>query len=93
MSSTAVPSDAGIRKAVLAALRKVAPEIDPATLDSSASLRDQTDLDSMDFLNFVIGLHASLGVDIPEADYPQLSSIDAITNYLRRRLPGGASSD
>jgi len=86
VSSTAAPSEAGIRKAVVAALRKVAPEIDPTAIDPSKSLRDQTDLDSMDFLNFVIGLHASLGIDIPEADYPQLSSIDAITTYLRGRM-------
>jgi acyl carrier protein len=89
---SAAPSDAELRKAVLAALRKVAPETDPAALDPSKSLRDQTDLDSMDFLNFLIGLHAALGVEIPESDYPRLSSVDAIVKYVRGRLPGGAES-
>ncbi len=85
------PSDAELRNAVFAALRKVAPEIDPAAIGPSKSLRDQTDLDSMDFLNFVIGLHATLAVEIPESDYPRLSSVDAIVDYLRGRLPGGAA--
>jgi len=93
VSSGAVPSDAALRTGVFAALRKVAPDIDPALIDPSKGLRDQTDLDSMDFLNFVIGLHAALGVDIPESDYPQLASIEGIVDYLRRRLRGGTASD
>ena len=60
-----------IRAAVLRALCDVAPEADPATLAPDVSLRDQLDIDSMDFLNFLIGIHEELNVDIPEADYPQ----------------------
>ncbi|HYX19982.1 MAG TPA: acyl carrier protein [Thermoanaerobaculia bacterium] len=86
MSARAVPSDAELRKTVFAALRKVAPDIDPAEISPSESLRDQTDLDSMDFLNFVVGLHGALGVEIPEADYPRLESIEGIVGYLRERL-------
>jgi acyl carrier protein len=92
VSASAAPSDAEIRKAVLTALRKVAPDIDPAAMNPSKSLRDQTDLDSMDFLNFVIGLHAALGVDIPESDYPRLVSIEGIVDYLRRRLRSGGAA-
>ena len=93
MSASAAPSDAEIRKAVLTALRKVPPDIDPAPMDPSKSLRDQTDLDSMDFLNFVIGLHAALSVDIPESDYPRLVSIEEIVDYLRRRLRSDGAPD
>ncbi len=90
MSARAVPGEAELRRAVFTALRKVAPDIDPAGISSSESLRDQTDLDSMDFLNFVVGLHAALGVEIPEADYPRLESIEGIVGYLRERLSTGA---
>jgi acyl carrier protein len=44
--------------------------------------RDQLDLDSMDYLNFVIALHAALGVEIPEADYPKLATLEACVDYL-----------
>ena len=71
-----------IREAVLRALCAVAPEADPATLAPDVSLRDQLDIDSMDFLNFVIGIHGELSVDIPEADYPNLLTLDDFVGYL-----------
>ncbi len=75
-----------LRKTVLRALGSVAPEADLAALDPHRDLRDQLDIDSVDFLNFVVGLHNALGVEVPEADYPQLSSIDACVAYLAARL-------
>ena len=78
-------SDADIREAVVRALRQVAPEVDPATLRPDVSLREQVDLDSMDFLNFVIGLAQSLGVEVPEADYPKLATLDGCVAYLASR--------
>jgi len=91
VSTRTVPSDADLRRTVFAALRKVAPDVDPAEVSDSESLRDQTDLDSMDFLNFVLGLHAALGVEIPEGDYRRLESIDGIVAYLRERLSAGGA--
>jgi acyl carrier protein len=73
-----------IRNQIGTALTSVAPEIDAASLTPSVPLRDQVDLDSMDFLRFLIELHARLGVDIPEADYAKLTSLDAIANYVER---------
>ena len=67
-----------IREAVVGALTRVAPEVEPASIRRDLALRDQLDIDSMDFLNFVIALHERLGVDIPEVDYARLSSVDAI---------------
>jgi acyl carrier protein len=72
---------------VLTALSDVAPELDPATLDPKRDLRDQLDLDSMDFLNFVVGLHKALGIDIPEADYRKLGTLEACVAYLAAKLP------
>lgn len=80
--SDAPPKEADVRAAILRALHRVAPEVDPASLRPDVSLRDQIDLDSMDFLNFVIGLAESLGVQIPEADYPQLATLDGSVAYL-----------
>ena len=71
---------------VLDALASVAPELDEATLASDQSFREQLDIDSMDFLNYVIALHEALKIDIAEEDYPQLTSIDHAVSYIAQRL-------
>ena len=75
-----------VKRIVTEALTRIAPEIDPASIVTGAALRDQLDLDSMDFLNFVLALHERLGVDIPEADYPRLASLDGAIEYVATRL-------
>lgn len=76
-----------IRKTVIDALTRIAPEIDPASIEPRASFRDQLDLDSMDFLNFVLSLHERLRIEIPEADYPRLSTLDGAVAYLAAQRP------
>jgi acyl carrier protein len=76
---------AEVRAAVLRALGDIAPEADFASLKPDVPLRDQLDLDSMDILNLVTALHAALGVEIPEADYPRLTTLDACVEYLDAR--------
>lgn len=71
-----------IRETVVRVLREVAPEVSPETLDPAANLRDSLDLDSVDFMNFVVGLHTTLGVDVPETDYAKLASLNDCVNYL-----------
>jgi acyl carrier protein len=71
-----------VRETVLRCLGDVAPEADPAHVKPDVSFRDQLDLDSMDFLNFVIALHQALGVDVPEIDYPKLATLDSCIEYL-----------
>jgi acyl carrier protein len=71
-----------IRKVVVESLKRVAPEIDPASIEDGSNFRDEFDLDSMDFLNFVLALHARLGIDIPEADYPRLYTLQGAVAYL-----------
>ena len=74
-----------LRAAVLRVLGDVAPEADLTSLAPDVPFREQLDLDSMDILNFVVGLHAALGVEIPEADYPRLATLDACVEYLASR--------
>jgi len=75
-----------LRAGVIAALREVAPEIDPAQLAADRPLRRQVDPDSMDWLRVIVGWHARFGVEIPEAHYAQLGSVDAVVDYLMARL-------
>ena len=71
-----------IRGIVLRALGQIAPEADLSQLKPNLRIRDQLDVDSMDLLNFVIGLHQQLQVDIPEADYSKLATLDGCVDYL-----------
>jgi acyl carrier protein len=79
-----------LREAVLTSLGEVAPEIDPATLDPAAPVADQVEIDSMDFLDFVVALAECTGIEVPERDYGDLASVDDCVRYLAARVPAQA---
>jgi acyl carrier protein len=74
-----------IRSTLLRVIGEIAPEADLARIDPDGILRDQLDLDSMDVLNIMIGLHEALQVDIPETDYPKLATLNGAVAYLAQR--------
>jgi acyl carrier protein len=80
-------NEADLQRAVLAALGEVAPETEGITIDPAENLREQLDLDSMDFLNFIIAIEHALGVTIPEADYRRVATLKDLTAYVAARLP------
>lgn len=71
-----------IRAGVVAELTAIAPEIDPGDVSDTELLRDQVDLDSMDWLNFLVALHKRFEVDIPESQYAALRTVDDLTGYI-----------
>jgi len=75
-----------IRSVALATLLSIAPEVEADALRGDRPLRSQVDLDSMDWLNFLLGLHEKLQVEIPEADYARLVTLDVVVAYLQRKL-------
>ena len=75
-------NDDDIRTGVLATLRRIAPEVEADELLGDRALRDQVDLDSMDWLNFLVRLHKRFEVDIPESEYKSLRTIDDLTSYI-----------
>jgi len=77
------PDDA--KQTILKALLDIAPEADADGLTADVDLREQLDIDSMDMLNFVTAIHEATGVDIPEADYPKLFTLDGGVAYLIAR--------
>jgi acyl carrier protein len=79
-------NDSEIRAVALATLKSIAPEVEEAELRADRPLRNQVDLDSMDWLNFLLGLHRQLKVEIPEADYAKLISLDDVVAYLAAKL-------
>lgn len=77
---------------VIRALTGVAPDVDPEAIDRAASLADQLDLDSIDFLNVLVSVHEQTGIEIPERDYPKLSTLDDAVAYLLAAQRGDAGS-
>jgi acyl carrier protein len=79
-------STTDIRAAIKEELSNIAPEMDLAAIDPSADLREALDIDSMDFLNFITAMHRRLGVNVPEADYPKLFTLDGAVAYFEAKL-------
>ena len=73
---------------MIAELSNIAPEMDVADVKPDADLREALDIDSMDFMNFMIALHQKLGIDIPEQDYPKLFTLSGAVAYLKQRWKG-----
>lgn len=74
--------EADIRQLAASVLAGIAPEADLSSVEDGEDLREALDLDSMDFLNFVIGLHQGSGQPIPESDYPRLFTLKGCVSYL-----------
>ncbi|TAJ08047.1 MAG: acyl carrier protein [Nitrospirae bacterium] len=82
-----------VKRIALRILGEIAPEADLPSLKPDVSFREQLDIDSMDFLNFVIALHEALQVEIPEADYPKLASLNACVEYLTAAPASGPAGE
>ena len=78
--------DKELRAGVIATLKTIGPQVEEGDLRPDRPLRNQVDLDSMDWLNFLIGLHEKLKVEIPEADYARLVTLGDVLDYLRLKL-------
>jgi acyl carrier protein len=76
-----------LRPLVFAELRKIAPELEEGDVAPDKLLRDQVDLDSMDWLNFLIAVHQRFGVEIAESDYATLDTLERICEFVAARNP------
>ena len=76
--------NAELKAKLLTLLTDVAPDVDPATVQANVDFREQFDFDSMDQLNFAIAIHKAFNIEIPEADYPKLASLDKCVSYIAR---------
>ena len=80
--------EAQARRLAADVLARIAPEADLSSVRDDEDLREALDLDSMDFMNFVIGLAEGSGVNIPEADTPRLRTLGGLVGYLAQRPAG-----
>lgn len=79
MSSINIPA------AIADAIKHIAPEISMDDIDPNEDLREECDLDSMDFLNLLVSLKKSTGVNVPEGDYAKVRSYNQLMQYLQER--------
>ena len=77
-----------VRKAILDIIARIAPDEDLSDLNDEDRIRDQIDLDSMDFLDIVMELRKIYGVEVPESDYMELSTLQRGAEYLAPRMAG-----
>jgi acyl carrier protein len=63
----------------------IAPAADLTLIKPEVNFREQLDIDSMDFLNFAIGQSKELGVEVPEAVYPKVASLDGYVEYVMEK--------
>ena len=71
-----------LREHVIEIISDIAPDEDLGSINDDEPLRDQIDLDSMDFLDIVLELRKRHKVEVPEEDYPQLRTMDSTIDYL-----------
>jgi acyl carrier protein len=75
-----------IKEIVFKLLKRIAPEADFSTLAPTEDIRAALDIDSFDFLQFLIGLNEEVGVEVPEADYGKLVSLQDLVGYLSAHI-------
>ncbi len=79
------------KQVVLDIIADIAPDEDLSDVKANVALREQLELDSMDFLDIVMELRKQHGIEVPEADYPQLASLDSCAEYLTPKFNAKAS--
>ncbi|MBA6292093.1 acyl carrier protein [Colwellia sp. MB3u-70] len=71
-----------IERLIIEAIKEVAPEVEKNTIDFDEDIREECDLDSMDFINYLAALQKSTGIKIIEGDYPKFHSINSALAFL-----------
>jgi acyl carrier protein len=80
-----------LKQTVFGVISTIAPETEPDAINPGRPLRDQTDLDSVDWLNFLVALNGTLGVEISDVEAARLRTLDDLLDFLQSRLAGERS--
>lgn len=83
--------DQGVKDIILDIIATVAPDADLSDVKSDVRLRDQLDMDSMDFLDIVMELRKRYKIEVPKEDYPNLATLDGCVAYLRPKFEAVAA--
>ncbi|MGF1482787.1 MAG: acyl carrier protein [Opitutales bacterium] len=80
-----------VKEIILNIIADIYPEVEAMKVDPAVRLRDQLDLDSMDFLDIVMALRKEHGIEVPEPDYPQLATLESCADYLLPKFESTAA--
>ena len=75
-----------VKAVILEIIAQIAPDEDLSNLKGDVRIREQIDLDSMDFLDIVMELRKRYGIEVPEADYMEMATLDGAVAYLEPRM-------
>ena len=75
-------NEEALRQILLGALTEIAPEVEADAIDPGTDLDEQLDIDSIDFLNLIVAVNERTGIEVPERDYPEFSTLDGAVTYL-----------
>lgn len=75
-----------IKKLVFQLLKQIAPDTEPSTLQPDENIRETLDIDSFDFLQFLVSLNEKLGIEIPEQDYGKITTLKTLVNYILAKM-------
>lgn len=84
--------DQQVREIILGIIKVVAPDADLSNLKGDVRLRDQLDMDSMDFLDIVMELRKRYKIEVPKEDYTELASLDSCVSYLTPKFQAVVSA-
>ena len=74
------------RQIIRDAIERIAPDVDASTIPDDVDFREEAELDSMDFLSVLNTVHDATGVEVPESDYPKISTIADFADFLSAHL-------
>jgi acyl carrier protein len=75
-----------IKDTILEIIAQIIPDEDLSNLKSDIPIREQVELDSMDFLDIIMELRKRYGIEVPESEYVQLATLDGSVAYLEPRM-------
>jgi len=79
-------NDAEIMRVVIDLLKKIAPDTDPSQLKGEDNIRTTLEIDSFDYLQFIVALDDRFGIETPEEDYGKIQTLKDVSNYLKEKL-------
>ncbi len=76
-----------IKRAIIDQIVEIAPDIDESDIISDKNIQRSLEIDSFDFLKILTALNGVLGIEVPEADYAKVDTLDHMAEYFEKRLP------
>ena len=75
-----------IKRAIIEQILEVAPDVEEDEIEPNEKIQRSLEIDSFDFLKILTALKVQLGVEVPEADYGKVDTLEHMADYFDKRL-------